>query len=84
MGIRESSKKIVRYLLEEAIKSGDLNHQSFVSDIDLSKELGFDNEKFLVVCVQYLKAKGFITSNKEKGKRYLTILASGIDFLEQS
>lgn len=83
MGIRENSKKIVRYLLEEAIKSGDLNHQSFEDDDTLAKELGLEDVKFFIVCVQYLKDKGFITSKKEDTKRYLSVLASGIDFLEQ-
>ena len=83
MGIRESSKKIVRYLLDEAIKSGDINHQSFEDDAVLAKELGLEDVKFFIVCVQYLKDKGFITSKKEDTKRYLAVLASGIDFLEQ-
>ena len=84
MGVRENAKKIVRYLLEEAIKSGDLGHQSFVDDAELAKELGFESEELFVVCIQYLKGKSFITSNKAGSKRYLAVLPSGIDFLEQS
>lgn len=83
MGIRESSKKIVQYLLSEAIKSGDLSHQAYVDDAKLTKELGFESEKLFIVCVQYLKDKSFITSKKENNRRTLILLASGIDFLEQ-
>lgn len=83
MDIRKSSKKIVRYLLEEAVKSGDLSHQAYVDDSKITKELGFESEKFFVVCVQYLKDKSFITSKKEGNRRTLMLLASGVDFLEQ-
>lgn len=83
MGIRENSKKIVRYLLEEAIKSGNLKHETLIKDSDLAKKLEFDSEEFLVVCIQYLKEKGFITSDKGPEKRSLAALPGAVDFLEQ-
>ena len=92
MGIREDSKRIVRYFLEKAIEIGDLDLCS--SDFSfsynsLAKDLELKSEKYCRICCQYLREHECIeTHSIEKAsdnfstQRHVCLLAKAIDFLE--
>ena len=83
MKICQDSKKIIEDRLNEAVKKGDLLRDTTINDTEFTKILGFESEKYLIVCIQYLKEKHLITSRKEADQRHLSLCANAIDFLEQ-
>lgn len=86
MEILEYSKKIIERILNQAVKSGDLNTAIRVSYDELAAEMNEKNANYCKVCVQYLQKKNLIQVEDEKGSNqvYLTATASAIDFLESS
>lgn len=81
--IREGSKAIVRYVLEEAVANGNLKHDVAIRDNELAEKLNFDKSRRFHVCIQYLVEKGLISSENTGNMRRLTLTAAAVDFLEK-
>lgn len=85
MSIQKESKKIITYLLDQAISTGDLTASFFVKYDELANELGLDSENLCRVCFQYLDQLHYIRIiRNDNGYRLVTLNATGIDFLESN
>ena len=84
MGIRENSKKIVQYYLDQVIKQGNL-HTRFLVQFDvLANALSLESAEYCRVCCQYLLQKGCLKVFEESADaRSIELHSSAIDFLEQ-
>lgn len=83
MSIRNDSKKIIRFLLDTAVKCGDLTKPSIVRYENLVESLALENEPYCKVCVQYLSGKGLIHVHRNPDEtRTMTLNVTAIDFLE--
>lgn len=82
MKIREESKKIVQYLLDEAINHGNLHREIVLKNEDLAKNLGFESTEHLKVCIQYLSEKEIVAVSKVNNERRMSLTANAIDFIE--
>ena len=82
--IKDNSKKIIQYLLDQAISCGDLEALFLVQYDTLAKELCLENEKLCRVCCQYLNRLGYINIIDNDGVRLARLTPKGIDFLESN
>jgi|GEM_PF-4027202 len=84
--IKDNSKKIIQYLLDQAISCGDLEALFLIQYDTLAKELRLENGKLCRVCCQYLDRLGYINivDNDDGGGRLTRLTARGIDFLESN
>lgn len=81
--IKDNSKKVIQYLLDQAISYGDLEAILSIQYDTLAKELRLDSEKLCRICCQYLDQLGYISIiSNEDGVRSVRLTAKGIDFLE--
>lgn len=85
MGIYEGSKKIIRRVLDQAIKSGSLLVSIKTTYSKLAEELGLESENFCKVCIDYLSRKKYVEIKHSPDKEiFLSITIEAIDFLEQA
>ncbi len=80
--VHDGAKAIIQYLLDEAVKSGNLQQSIAINDNDLTSKLDFKSSKLFAVCIQYLKEKGLVGSAKTKDAHHLTLTVAAVDFLE--
>ena len=82
--IRTDAKKIINYMLDQAIAIGSLYDGFWISYNTLTKEFDFSNEAYCRVCFQYLEQLGYVyvIDNGDDGELFVTLKAKGIDFLE--
>jgi len=80
--IKDNSKKVIQYLLDQAISCGDLEALFLIRYDTLAEELHLENEKLCRVCCQYLDRLGYI--DNDDGGRLTRLTAKGIDFLESN
>jgi len=81
--IKDNSKKVIQYLLDQVISCGDLEAMFPIQYDALAKELGLENEKLCRICCQYLDRLGYVSiiSDDDSG-RLARLTVAGIDFLE--
>lgn len=80
--IQENAKKILKYLVEQAVSQGDIFRLLIRYDT-LTKQLGLSSENLCRVCCQYLDQLGYIKFiRNDNGDRLVELRAAGIDFLE--
>lgn len=60
MSIHEDAKKILEYMLDTVINSGNYHHKFYLDYKKLAKSLDFENEKYCKICFQYLNELGYI------------------------
>lgn len=96
MNIRDDSKKIVCYFLEQAVEWGDLDTQSsgkLFSYNTLAETLSLKDGRYCRVCCQYLREHGYITTHAKEDEpkedelniqRSVHLFSSAIDFLESA
>lgn len=80
--VQDNAKKIIAYMLEQAISSGDIS-RLFIRYDTLTKKLNLVSENLCRVCCQYLDELGYIKIiRNDDGNRFVELKAKGIDFLE--
>lgn len=84
--IRENSKQIIKYLLNQVIACGDLNESICIHYKSLSNSLNLESDKYCRVCMQYLESLGcvHVIDSDENGNRQVCLTARGIDYLESN
>lgn len=81
--IQDNAKKIVKYMLEQAISNGGLTEYFFIRYDTLAEKLNLESENLCRVCCQYLDELGYIRIiRNDDGNRLIELRAKGIDFLE--
>lgn len=81
--IKEDAKKIIEYMLAQAITLGDLNRPFIIRYDTLFKELNLKSENYCRICCQYLHQLQYIhIFDNDDGNRSARLNAKGIDFLE--
>ncbi len=80
--IQENAKKIIKYMLGQAISNGDLS-SFFIRYDTLTEKLELESENLCRICCQYLNQLGYIkVIRNDDGNRLVELTAKGIDFLE--
>lgn len=81
--VREGSKAIIGYVLDEVVKAGKIGYKVEFQGGELAEHLDFKSSKLLDVCIQYLSEKKLIEAQKNGSAYYVTLEVSAIDFLEE-
>ena len=81
--IQDNAKKIIKFLLEQAIANGDIYAKFFIRYDALTEKLGLESENLCRVCCQYLDQLGYIKIIRNNDdNRLVELKAAGINFLE--